>query len=156
MIKILFEDYMSRDMTKPIKLVCTQRSLWSESSLCAQWVAKDPSFLHGDSEDSDQTGQMPRLIWVFAGRTAILLVLSCRGSYNAFFPLSACLVLRGRPQWVINAFYTKAYRKQNSTDRGANLIWHVANKRFLKINVWTLCWRQSTMIARTRVEFDET
>ena len=32
------------------------------------------------SEDSDQTGQMPRL-WVFAGRTLILLVLSCRGSY---------------------------------------------------------------------------
>ena len=34
----------------------------SESSLCAQWVAKDPSFLHADSEDSDQTGWMPRLI----------------------------------------------------------------------------------------------
>ena len=27
-------------------------SVWSESSLCAQWVAKDPSFLHVDSEDS--------------------------------------------------------------------------------------------------------
>ena len=26
-------------------------------------------FLHADSEDSDQTGQMPRLICVFAGRT---------------------------------------------------------------------------------------
>ena len=26
-------------------------------------------FLHGDSEDSDQTGRMPRLIGVFAGRT---------------------------------------------------------------------------------------
>ena len=25
--------------------------VWSESSLCAQWVAKDPSFLHADSED---------------------------------------------------------------------------------------------------------
>ena len=53
---------------------------WSEYSLCAQWVAKDPSFLHTDSEDSDQTGRVPRLIWVFAGRTFILLVLSCRGS----------------------------------------------------------------------------
>ena len=28
----------------------------------------------------DQTGRMPRLIWVFAGRTVNLLVLSCRGS----------------------------------------------------------------------------
>ena len=26
------------------------RPFWSESSLCAQWVAKDPSFLHADSE----------------------------------------------------------------------------------------------------------
>ena len=43
------------------------RSAWSStqsdpSSLCAQWVAKDPSFLHADSEDADQTGRMPRLI----------------------------------------------------------------------------------------------
>ena len=42
--------------------------VWSESSLCTQWVAKDPSFLYADSKDSDQTGRMPRLIWVFAGR----------------------------------------------------------------------------------------
>ena len=46
--------------------ICPVRS---ESWLCAQWVAKDPSFLHADSEDSDQTGRMPRLIRVFAGRT---------------------------------------------------------------------------------------
>ena len=32
------------------------------------------------SEDSDQTGRMPRLIWVFAGCTVILLVLSRGGS----------------------------------------------------------------------------
>ena len=54
--------------------------VWSESSLCAQWVAKGPRFLHADSEDSDQTGRMPRLVWVFAGRTLTLLSLSCRGS----------------------------------------------------------------------------
>ena len=50
------------------------RPFWSESSLCAHLVAKDPSFLHADSKDSDQTGQMPWLIWIFAGRTLILLV----------------------------------------------------------------------------------
>ena len=69
---------MSRLMTKTNKMnvrpAKTQISLgirpfWSESSLCAQWVAKDPNFLHADSEDSDQTRWMPRLIWVFAGRT---------------------------------------------------------------------------------------
>ena len=80
---------MSRDMTKRTKWLCAQRKLRSalasalsdQSSLCAKWVAKDSSFLHADSEDSDQTGRMTRLIWVFAGRTLILLVLSCRGSY---------------------------------------------------------------------------
>ena len=56
------------------------RPTWPESSLCIQWVAKDQSFLHADSEDSDQTGRMPRLIWVFAGCTLILLVLSWGGS----------------------------------------------------------------------------
>ena len=40
------------------------RPVWSESSLRAQWVPKDQSFLHVDSEDSDQTGRMPRLIWL--------------------------------------------------------------------------------------------
>ena len=39
----------------------------------AQQVAKDPSFLHSDSEDSDQTGQMTRLIWVFAGHIGYFL-----------------------------------------------------------------------------------
>ena len=47
----------------------TVRPVWTETSLCAQWVLKDPGFLYADSEDSDQTGQMPRLIWVFDGRT---------------------------------------------------------------------------------------
>ena len=30
---------------------------WSESLLCAKWVAKVPMLLHADSEDSDQTGR---------------------------------------------------------------------------------------------------
>ena len=36
---------------------------------CAQWVAKNLSFLPADSEGYDQTGRMPRLIGVFSGRT---------------------------------------------------------------------------------------
>ena len=32
------------------------------SSLCAQWIAKDPRYIHADGEDSDQTGRMLRLI----------------------------------------------------------------------------------------------
>ena len=38
----------------------SDQPVWSESSLCAQWVAKDPSVLHADSEDADQTGRMSR------------------------------------------------------------------------------------------------
>ena len=76
------------DKTK--KRVCAQRRLrstWTsaksdQSSLCVQWIAKDPRFHHADSEDADQTGRMPKLIWGFAERTLILLGLSCRGSFH--------------------------------------------------------------------------
>ena len=55
-------------MTKPIKWHVSPRRLWSalvstqsdQSLRCVLWVAKDPSFLHADSEDSDQTGRMIR------------------------------------------------------------------------------------------------
>ena len=66
--------------------------VWSESSLCAQWVAKDPRFLHADSKDSDQTGRMPRLIWVFAGSTCyfvsfVMRQLGCILARNGRFLL---------------------------------------------------------------------
>ena len=50
---------------------------WSESSLSA-WRKLATHWAH--SEDSDQTGRVPRLIWVLAGHTATLLVLSRGGS----------------------------------------------------------------------------
>ena len=88
-------------MTKPTKWSVhpakTQISLgihpvWSESLLWARWVAKDPRFPHADSEDSDQTGRMPRLIWVFAGHTFhfvgfVVLRLKCFSDY--FRPYSS-------------------------------------------------------------------
>ena len=37
------------------------RPVWSESSLCAQWVTKDPSFLHADSEDISPVWSEPSL-----------------------------------------------------------------------------------------------
>ena len=53
---------------------------WPESSLSA-WRKLESLATHSEHrEDSDQTGRMPRLIWVFARRTVILLVLSFRGS----------------------------------------------------------------------------
>ena len=76
------------------------RPVWSESSLCAQWVAKDPSFLHADSEDSDQPGHPVKTLirlgrcpgWFESslGAHAILLVLSRGGSFS---------VLGRNPDW---------------------------------------------------------
>ena len=57
--------------------------VWSESSLCAQWVAKDPSFLHADSEDLIRLGRIPGWSESLLGAHAILLVLSRGGSYWA-------------------------------------------------------------------------
>ena len=80
---------MSRLVTKPTKWLCAQRSLrstWasaqSDQSLrCPHEQKIGPLATHwAHSEDSDQTGRMHRVIWVFAGRTLILLVLSYRGS----------------------------------------------------------------------------
>ena len=53
------QKHLSCDITKPTKWVYTQRRLrsaWAstesdQSSMCTQWVAKDISFLHADSED---------------------------------------------------------------------------------------------------------
>ena len=87
--EISYVHNMSRLVTKPAKWhVCpakTQISLgirpvWSVFAVHMKkaWVLSYPL---SAQRDSDQTGRMPRLIWVFAGRTVILLVLSCRGSY---------------------------------------------------------------------------
>ena len=79
---------MNRIVTKPTKWhvrpAKTQISLgihpvWSESSLCTQWVAKDSSFLEADSEDSD------RLIWVLAGRTCHFVGFVTMGLKCFFF-----------------------------------------------------------------------
>ena len=34
--------------------------------MCTQRVGKDPNIIQADSEDSDQIGQMPRLIFAVA------------------------------------------------------------------------------------------
>ena len=66
--------------------------VWSESSLSA-WRKLGSLATHSaHSKDSDQTGR----IWsVFAGRTLILLVLSCRGSNGSDIPaMSTAFLLR--------------------------------------------------------------
>ena len=73
-------------MTKPTKWLYTQ-----------QWHRSAWAFTHADQSSlsawrmlgSLATHQVPRLIWVFTGRTATLLVSSCRGS-STVLTLSIC------------------------------------------------------------------
>ena len=51
--------------------------------VCALWVTKDPMIVNVDSEDSDQTGRMARLIRVFAG---------CSGHFGWFCRMQAQLL----------------------------------------------------------------
>ena len=54
-------DKTNKMTVRPAKLKSAWASAQSDQSLsCAlnQWVAKDPSFFHADSKDSDQTGRM--------------------------------------------------------------------------------------------------
>ena len=83
------------------------RPVWSASSLCAQRVAKNPSFLHADSEDSDQLGRIPRLIWVFAVRTChsvglVVRRLICK-DMNVFYWVCSWAVINAT---LLNALET--------------------------------------------------
>ena len=75
-VSLLWEK-LSRIVTKPtkwhVRSAKTQISLgirpvWSESSLSAWRKLGSLATHQAHSKDSDQTGWMPRLIWVFAGR----------------------------------------------------------------------------------------
>ena len=93
---------MSHHMTKPkkwhVRPAKTQISpVWSQASLCTQWVAKDPSFLHADSENSESS----------LGAHAILLVLSCGSSNIGTSEITASINLKF--DLYIFFFYTHLY-----------------------------------------------
>ena len=75
-------------------------SLIRDFAVCMKkaWVLSYPL---SAQRRSDQTGRMPRLIWVFAGRTLILLVLSCRGSFSSY-----CFRFLNFIKWKCNLWNT--------------------------------------------------
>ena len=92
LFKLSFEPPHDKTNKVSVRLAKTQISLgirpvWSESSLFARRKFGSLATHWAHSEDSDQTGRMSRLIWVFARRTVTLLVFSWGGS---FFPFSLC------------------------------------------------------------------
>ena len=85
-----FEPRLDKTINVAVRPAKTQISLgirpvWSESFLSARRKLGSLATHWAHSEDYDQTGRMPRLIWVFAGRTVILLVLSWSGSFICLF-----------------------------------------------------------------------
>ena len=126
--------------------------VWSESSLCTQWVAKDSVFLHADSKDSDQSRWMPRLIWVFSGCKAYFVGFVMRW-LNIF-----CLMVYGiahglNSQWWINAMWndskTSIFVKNTQKTpvmicHGSWNLWVVAGLVWLPLPLWRSlvqnCW----------------
>ena len=113
--------------------------VWTESLLCAQLVAKGLRFLHVDSEDSDQTGWLPRLIWVFAGRT--LTCWFCHVSAHLWsFYLNLTNKRRRkviiRRLWLLRSTaITMTWRLSNVMS--ANQLLHLSNTSLTRNIVWT-------------------
>ena len=86
------------------------RSVWSESSLSAWWHLGSLATHWAHSEDFDQTGRMPRLIWVFAGRTCHFVCFVMRRLiYSNKLPMAlhfkkkgrGCIVLKLPTYWLL-------------------------------------------------------
>ena len=104
-MRLLTEMDMSGSMTKPTKWPMrpakTQISLgickvWSESSLCAQWVAKDIRLLHADNNDSDQIADL-NLHWVHRS----VCWFCCEAAYTVNLLIFAAIIFAFRCWTVI-------------------------------------------------------
>ena len=71
--------YLSRSTTKPTDQPRQPPSLIRVFAVCS--VDSQVWFLHADSEDSDQTGRMPRLIESLLWAQVILSALACSSSF---------------------------------------------------------------------------
>ena len=114
-------DKTNKMSVRPVKTPISMgiRLVWSESSLSA-WRNLGSLATHWvHSEDSDQTGRRPRLIWLFAGHTLVLLVLSCCSSVmgnsetvNHYYSCNAGLwASLGEEKWSITIIncWTKCF-----------------------------------------------
>ena len=119
-----FEPPHDKTNKMAVSSVNTQISLgicpvWSESLLCAQYVAKDPSFLHVDSEDSDQSGWTPDWPESSLGAHAILFVLSWGGSFISFFQNS--FILTGKESIICPSI--------NNENKSKGVVLHLSGQR---------------------------
>ena len=107
------------------------RPVWSESSLCAQWV--DPMFLHADSEDSDQTGRKRRL-WSDWAEAQADLSLRWAHTYFVGFVMS-WLIYHGCYVRTLNWHLLTPYGHKNNIE--IHNKWQIVSKSHL--NWSTFC-----------------
>ena len=108
--QLLYEPRHDKTNKVTVRLAKTQISLcirpvWSESSLGASWVTKDPNFLHANSEDSDQIGRLS-LCWGhshFVGFVMSRLTCSLGVAQSTCTQCWRCLL--GKPFAVANVFW---------------------------------------------------
>ena len=141
-------------MTKPIKwhvrpaktqISLDIRPVWLESSLSA-WTKHWSLAAHwAHSEDSDQTGRMPRLIWVFAGCTCYFVGFVMRRLIYSlrFLPkrLNCCSVTESW-QYYMRLFLITINKSYNIGDH---------NKK--TIDLGSLCLSQSTTVPTKSLMF---
>ena len=136
-------------MTKPTKSLRpakTQISLgirpvWSESSLSA-WRNTGSSATHwAHCKDSDQTGRMPKLIWVFAGRKDhfvgfVMRRLKCRkyGTKPTKNNLRTCEQIEFCTKF---SFFSNNYSTRSDSLAAMWMSWQLSHK--LKSRKWH--WR---------------
>ena len=105
--------------------------VWSESSLCTRRVAKDPCFLHVDSEDSDKTGH--RLIIMYNKRP--LAVRHLDGRRRIYICTAPDSFVNGI--WFISTSQS-LMKPENSADIDFSLckarvyVWHCGNIFMIK------------------------
>ena len=86
----------------------------------ALWVAKDPKSVQADGEDSDQTAQMSRLMWVFAVR-------SCNMTGNA---VSRLIVINERiSQFSIVYFLISEWFRFRMSNSSSSVSQSSSNRR---------------------------
>ena len=120
--------YLSRHMTKPTKWhvcpVMTQISLgicpvWSQSLLCAVWVAKDPLFLQLDSEDWPDWMDVQAALTPL-GAQVILLVFSRCGLNMNIYRILLYPLLHGCVSILIFTECEDGYYGRNCTEKCGN------------------------------------
>ena len=125
----------------------------NQLSECAPSEDSDqPGFLAthwAHSEDSDQTGRIPRLIWVFAGRTLSLLVLSCSGSCHLCMKTGGFVVsasVENCQAVILERKFINVSQSVNNRTASFNAYWGT-------LYIWAASWQnqQSGMCAQRRL-----